>query len=636
MKNYIIYLIGLITISGCNELDTKSFEIYDETTVWNTPQSAEAFVTNAYKGTLTEFSRKYAELEVYTPNGILNYGSFNEGFPLENIDRYYESGKSLESYFESLRSCNTIIEKVAQSSLSDLQKKQLIAEGHFLRGVLFFYQTLWQGRFVPILRVLDINDREAFKTPFTQNPAESYQYIFNDFDKAIEGLPETSVSGRVNKYAAYAFKSRAALQAYAYTKQESYIDLAIESANAVINSNKYSLADNYGNLFLEEGQYDKEIILAHYLLKTNTRAGQLREMFYAVPSVNNDDLEEMYKLANITDENQKELFKTQQPFVAWGRHFPTQDLVDQYLVIDQADGKAKVWHQTSQYLNNTEALDVNSLTEGAFNTVQHNVPEANDLGTNGKGSIIIRYHKLKNVVGQNISDLMYSNRDARFYHTIVYDQSQWLGENISTNILGNLWAGVKKQQSDSYYTTSSGYYWRKALRKVEPRVAYSTLTDFHFVLARLGEMYMNLAEAHLLKGDVAQAVNALNQTRTTHGKLPASTATTLQEAWQDYIRERRVEMAYEGDLYWSYLRWGQYGGFANEGLASGSVIQALNKPVHKIQITQNRDQIFVAQITRNDSWNRVFSTRRYLLPIPQGELDKREGSNIKDKQNPGW
>ena len=173
MKNYIIYLIGLITISGCNELDTKSFKIYDETTVWNTPQSAEAFVTNAYKGTLTEFSRKYAELEVYTPNGILNYGSFNEGFPLENIDRYYESGKSLESYFESLRSCNTIIEKVAQSSLSDLQKKQLIAEGHFLRGVLFFYQTLWQGRFVPILRVLDINDREAFKTPFTQNPAES-------------------------------------------------------------------------------------------------------------------------------------------------------------------------------------------------------------------------------------------------------------------------------------------------------------------------------------------------------------------------------------------------------------------------------------------------------------------------------
>ena len=39
----------------------------------------------------------------------------------------------------------------------------------------------------------------------------------------------------------------------------------------------------------------------------------------------------------------------------------------------------------------------------------------------------------------------------------------------------------------------------------------------------------------------------LNTTRTVHGQLPASTAVTEEDAWQDYIRERRVEMGYEGD-----------------------------------------------------------------------------------------
>ena len=51
----------------------------------------------------------------------------------------------------------------------------------------------------------------------------------------------------------------------------------------------------------------------------------------------------------------------------------------------------------------------------------------------------------------------------------------------------------------------------------------------------------------------------------------ASMAVTEEEAWRDYIRERRVEMAYEGNLYWSYLRWGKYGGYANEGEKANGV-----------------------------------------------------------------
>lgn len=99
---------------------------------------------------------------------------------------------------------------------------------------------------------------------------------------------------------------------------------------------------------------------------------------------------------------------------------------------------------------------------------------------------------------------------------------------------------------------------------------------------------------------------------------------------------RRVEMAYEGNLYWSYLRWGKYGGYANEGEKANGVIQALNRPVHKIQITKDRKRYFIGQIVRNRAWNRNFTTKRYLMPIPQSAIDRRAASGITDEQNPGW
>ena len=159
----------------------------------------------------------------------------------------------------------------------------------------------------------------------------------------------------------------------------------------------------------------------------------------------------------------------------------------------------------------------------------------------------------------------------------------------------------------------------------------------HFNLARVGEAYMNLAEAYLLKGQIANAVEALNATRTTHGGLAPSTATTEEEAWKDYIRERNCEMVNEGgDLYWSYLRWGKYGGYANEGEQPGGIVQALNRPVHMIQIDHERKTILVNQVTINRAAERKFTDRRYLLPVNQSFLDTRKAYGIDDKYTQEW
>ena len=638
MEKYIKYgiacLIGANMLSSCNVMDTKPFTTFDEELIWNSQETADAFVMKTYNNTIANFAGGSAKGENLTPNGIhvdQVSNSINTVATETGIDVYTNIGFDR---FGDIRKCNMILEKVAESEgIPESQKAPLIAEAHFLRGMLFFDMARKMGRFVPILKVLTVDDKDAFNTPLTANETESYQLVMADLNKAIEGLPETSPTGRANKYAALALRSRVALQAYAYTKDAEYLDIAIASAEAVISSNKYRLATNYGNMFNDLSPTDAEIILARYYLDTDYQVE-------IAPNLKYDDV------TNGSADGKHKLNPNFVTFNGWGTFFPTQDMVDQYLSIDQKTGKAMNWYETSQYLENIEVLDPSTIkTKGQiekftrFDGELRHIPTEQDLKTGRTDyPLFNRYGRLKVNTGKDVTDIIYGDRDKRMDATVVRDKTVWYENNLSMNIGGNASQGVRIKEDGGWYTTTTGYYWRKnTLSKIYPQFDFAVKINFHFVIARLGEVYMNLAEAHLLKKNIANAVEALNQTRTTHGGLPGSTALTEEEAWKDYIRERRVEMAYENsDIFYSYLRWGKYGGYANHGNASGDVIKDLNAPVYKMNITSDRSAFCVGQVTLLNSWSRKFTTKRYLYPIPQGEIDVRTAGGIIDTQNSGW
>jgi hypothetical protein len=91
-----------------------------------------------------------------------------------------------------------------------------------------------------------------------------------------------------------------------------------------------------------------------------------------------------------------------------------------------------------------------------------------------------------------------------------------------------------------------------------------------------------------------------------------------------------------GDTYFSYLRWGKYGGYANEGQLPGGIIQALNRPVHMIQIDSKRQTILVNQVTISSAAARKFTEKRYLLPINKSWLDTRATYGIQDNYTNVW
>lgn len=649
MKIHIKYsLIGLgllSTVSCVDTLDTSPSESYDDATVWGSKSTAMAFVNSTYESVVASYyagSGSCTSWESLTPNSALcsqvgdNMGSINTTATETGISNESNYGPNRASV---LRRCNLIIHRVEESStISDGDKPELIAHGRFLRGLVFFDQARKMGRFIPIMDVLSSTDTVAARIPMTKDVAESYRYVMADLRAAARDLPETAESGLPTKWAANVILSRAALQAYAYTKDRSYIELADSAASEVINNSGVSLSTSTG-MFNETDEYNSEILWGYYRLRSNTMIGSYQELICTYPNISADDVTNSNSSTALRNPNGR-------TFEGWGVYWPTQDLVDQFLVTDEATGEALPWYETSQYKENVTSNDPATLTEAGqvdkYNQVRgdaRRIPTPQDFQQVRENfPNFTRYDVLKPGATRNLTELMYEGRDKRFYTAVVYDSCQWIGETVTTNLGGNLSAGVRDREDGGWYNTATGYYWRKSnIENPDPRAYYNCLVALHYNLARLGEAYLNLAEAKLLKGDIPAAVTALNATRTTHGGLAPSKATTEEEAWADYIRERNCELTHEGgDLYFSYLRWGKYGGYANHGRQPGDVVYDLDRPVHKIEISRDRKKVLVGQLTLLNSATRTFTTRRYLFPIQQAFLNTREAYGLDHEQNEGW
>ena len=673
MKNILKYGmlgLGVIVATSCKDtLDLKPKVIFDGETVWGSKASVEGFVYAAYNDIIWNGyagSGSCVSWEARTPNGLLcshlgDIGTY-DGITHETINSGNDYGSNR---FSHLRRANMIIENVENSTtLTEDAKKQLKAHGHMLRGMIFFHQARQMGYFVPVREVFDSTDSLTCEIPLTQSLDESYEYVISDLKYAADNMEENQPSGVPTKWAAKVILSRACLQAYAYTGNEDYLDMAITAAKEVTDNK--SLSSSTG-MFNETDMYCPEILWAYYREEQNTKFESFYETMRTFPNAKPDDVK-------------KNPYATVQKnpngitFEAWCVLQPTQELVDQYLVTDAKTGEAKPWNETSQWLDNTENLDpsvfklnaagddleyvvdsyewkplADSLKKGPL----RRMPCPTDLKNTNSAHPTFKHYAtlteeyLNSDKPKNISQLMYENRDKRFYTAVVYDGCKWFNEDVELFHGGNLYRGFRDQEDGGWYTTTTNYYWRKSSIESFERAYHNLNMAIHFNLARVGEAYMNLAEAYLLKAKkdasyISKAVAALNATRTTHGGIAPSTATTEKDAWADYIRERNCEMVNEGgDLYFSYLRWGKYGGYANPDengnpTAPGDVITALNRPVHMIQIDHNRKTILVNQVTLSRAADRVFTTKRYLLPIGNSFLNTREAYGIADNYTQVW
>ena len=215
----------------------------------------------------------------------------------------------------------------------------------------------------------------------------------------------------------------------------------------------------------------------------------------------------------------------------------------------------------------------------------------------------------------------YDNRDYRFYANILYNGCEYRSHTMDMATTdGKAGADITPYGSSTTAAVSrTGYYLGKfvdASQSIDDNNTYASKQDY--IIWRLAEAYLDYAEVCYRLGDNAAALDMVNRIRTRVHMDALSTLT-----WDDIVRERRVEMAFEETTYWDQLRWG----------TAEQTFSGRTNPLRGITITVHAGHTTyrTVNINRFPARVRKFETKEYYFPIPWAEV-RYQGI----EQNPGW
>lgn len=208
----------------------------------------------------------------------------------------------------------------------------------------------------------------------------------------------------------------------------------------------------------------------------------------------------------------------------------------------------------------------------------------------------------------------YDRLEPRFAATIVYPGCTY--QNVKMDNSEDGVNGFWQEYGSAPYlwnATCTGYYLRKLVDETHTDLI-SVKSSQTYVAMRYAEVLLNKAEAAYRLGLMSEAQAAMNKVRARVG-LPAKTSSGDQ--WfEDYRNERKIELSYEGHLYWDMRRWQlahiEYDGYRQHGF----------------HISPDGTYEYIAV----DLDDRRFNPKTYCFPIPPSEI---QDNNLL-QQYPQW
>lgn len=203
--------------------------------------------------------------------------------------------------------------------------------------------------------------------------------------------------------------------------------------------------------------------------------------------------------------------------------------------------------------------------------------------------------------------------EPRFAATVIYPGSTWKGHVMDNSVQGpNGYYFNYGERATSGGNTCSGYFLRKLLNEKMTDVV-SIKSSQPWVELRFAEVLLNYAEAAYNLNLIEDAQGAMTRVRNRVG-LPATTSTG-DKFFEEYRRERKVELAFEGQLYWDMVRWRlcdtEYNNYRRHGIM-------VDKGTYSYVTIDLEDQ--------------QYNPKCYVLPVPTAELR----NNALATQYPEW
>jgi starch-binding outer membrane protein, SusD/RagB family len=480
MKYFRNITLCVVTLSmifqACNDVfDVEPRNAVSSASVFEDLAFARAYLNETYEGVPSGFQRGYYLLDAATDIGEMGYpwpyaqfwntGSFSPTNVIKFGAPWESSPTPWSKNYQFIFRANDFIaniDRVPAKNQGDEEKKSVLkGEAYFLRALFYHELSNFYGGVPLIARTQNIDPVEGLLTP-RSSYEETVSFIEATLDSAIALLPDKRTGadvGRASKAAALALKGRQLL----------YAEKWAESANAskaVMDLGVHSLFPDYESLFWSDNNNNSEVIFAYqYINLRDTRTHPLHT-FNTLPTLN-----------------------------GWGGTQPTQNLVDEYEMVDGLS------------------------------------PEESPL-----------YDP------QN----PYDNRDPRFGATVFYDGSEFEGEEIE--LYKGAFQGLGGSAADA---TETGYFLRKfndpKVVKGDLFYGYNNWNNI-----RYAEVLLNFAEAQNEAAGPDQSVyDAVNAVRARASvNMPPLPAGLTQEQMRERIRhERLIELAFEEHRFFDLRRW---------------------------------------------------------------------------------
>lgn len=215
----------------------------------------------------------------------------------------------------------------------------------------------------------------------------------------------------------------------------------------------------------------------------------------------------------------------------------------------------------------------------------------------------------------------YDGLDPRFALTVVKNGDLWPSNTTQQIAIETYQGGFNG--APKYGATPTGYYLKKFVDgSCITTTNNATTTRHNWIVMRLAEVYLNYAEAMYnyygnadAQGELGLSANeAINVLRNREDiQMPEFQGSADFET--RYMRERMVELAFEGHRFWDVRRW-------KKGAQLFNAVDVAN-----ITLDANGN-VILERVSKGRQWNDKYN----LYPIPQSELQK----NHRLTQNPGW
>lgn len=556
---------------------------------------------------------------------------------------FWQGSNYATDLYETIRSANTFFEYIdLVKDISEQEKKNWVAQVRFLKAYYHFELMRHYGPIVLAKENVAPNAQSAELFVRRQKIDECFDYIISEIDKAIPDLADEIFDdqlGMVSKAVGKAMKAR----------------IMLFRASPFFNGNRDLFGDFYdadGEPFFPmdeigsarwKAKWDDALIAVNEAIAVCEAEGYGLYEYDDQPykfdledwQANPDVMQQLYTLRMlIVDPWNKEII--------WGRTYPVSEagtLQDASNIrlprtftngVQETTGNSYNW-AAATFQAMYRYYTVNGLPIEADRTYDRN--NMNRV-VNTPAAESEEYQSLRGVLQPDYSMInVYLNREMRFYANLGITGGYWRGHQvrIDTEMYGGTPGGYDPSVSGTdFFWTGIGV--QKFVHPESKSGSWIRQQHFPYPIIRMADLYLMKAEIlNEINGPGQDVYDELNKIRRRAGipevevvwADPALCASaylnrhTTKDGLRDIIlRERSIELAFEGSRYWDMVRYKR-------------AVTEFNTPVTGWAGNAYGQQNFFKMEVKQ---RRRFLDRNYLWPLSLNELN----TNANLIQNPGW